>query len=317
MEGPLDRLELANSLFTTLDVDGVAYNHWKSNEHLQAAVRGQTDLDLLVRPDQREVFVAIIGKLGFVPMLAPEVRRVPGLESYLGFDGATGSLLHLDVHYRLVLGEQLIKNHHLPLEDWLLDGENRLEGVRVPAPSREFLLLYVRSMLKTTGRQLLRSIVRGGTPLPDRIVKEARWLAEQVDDEDLLQAATSSDFGVLGGEVVEYRRHVHTKEIPWRYVLDRKRSLRRRLRRFERMPRRRAVPKRLWLRFRSTPLARLTGSSIPPRRLPKSAPLVAVVGADGSGKSRLAHELEHWLGWKLTVDHVYFGQPKGGLWWKA
>ena len=311
----MDQLQLSTSLFAALDAGSVDYTHWKSNEHLDAAVRGQTDLDLLVRGDQRDAFISIIGGLGFVAMVAAEVRRVPGLESYLGFDEATGSLLHLDVQYRLVLGEQLIKNHHLPLEDWLLDGTNRLEGVRVPRPDHEFLLLYVRSMLKTTGRQLLRSIVKGGTPLPDRIIKEGRWLADQVDEPSLREAATSSQLDVSGNEVVDFWLRVTAGDIPWRYVFDRKRSLLRRLRRFERLPRSRAVPKRYWLRFRSTPLGRGIGLSIPPRRL-AIAPLVAVVGADGSGKSRLTRDLERWLGWKLSVRHIYFGQPKGGLWWK-
>jgi hypothetical protein len=40
------------------------------------------------------------------------------------------------------------------------------------------------------------------------------------------------------------------------------------------------------------------------------------VGADGSGKSRLTHDLRDWLAWKLDVRHVYFGQPKGGLTWR-
>ena len=112
----MDPLQLAASLFDTLDSKDIAYIHWKSNEHLHAAVRGQTDLDLLVPEENRERFRAVVDTLGFVTMLAPEVRRVPGLESFLGFDEATGSLLHLDVQYRLVLGEQLIKNHHLPIE---------------------------------------------------------------------------------------------------------------------------------------------------------------------------------------------------------
>ncbi|HET7847381.1 MAG TPA: hypothetical protein VFL72_07805, partial [Acidimicrobiia bacterium] len=243
--------------------------------------------------------------------------RVPGLESFLGFDQATGSLLHLDVHYRLVLGEQLIKNHHLPIEDWLLADSGRLEEVRIPAPSREFLLLYIRAMLKTTGRQFLRSMVKGGSPLPDRIRIEARWLAEQVTATDLAGAAESSGLGVTSDEVVEFRQRVEEDRIEWRYVLDRKRSLRKRLRRHERLPRYRAVPKRMWLRFRSTRLAKRLGWGIPPRRLGGPAPLIAAVGADGSGKSRLTKDLERWLGWKLVVSHVYFGQPKGGLWWKT
>ena len=33
-------------------------------------------------------------------------------------------------------------------------------------------------------------------------------------------------------------------------------------------------------------------------------------GADGAGKTRLTRDLEGWLSPKLTVRHVYFGQPK-------
>jgi thymidylate kinase len=41
--------------------------------------------------------------------------------------------------------------------------------------------------------------------------------------------------------------------------------------------------------------------------------VVAAVGADGSGKTRLTRDLEAWLGSKIVVRHVYFGQPKSGL----
>ena len=310
----MDQLQLAVSLFRALDDRRVDYIHWKSNEHLHAAVRGLTDLDLLVPPEHREAFRSIIDELGFVTMLSPKARRVPGLESFLGFDGTTGSLLHLDVHYRLVLGEQLIKNHHLPIEGWLLDDTGRLEDVRIPAPERELLLLYVRAMLKTTARQFLRSIVKGGSPLPERIRTEASWLADQVSAPELEEAAKTSGLGITAQETADFLERARGHGFDWRYVLERKRSLRKRLRRHERLPRYRAVPKRMWLRFRSSRLARRLGWGIPPRRLEGPAPLIAAVGADGSGKSRLTRDLERWLGWKLEVRHVYFGQPKtGGL----
>ncbi|HLF43224.1 MAG TPA: hypothetical protein VJA46_06830 [Acidimicrobiia bacterium] len=312
----MDQLQLATSLFDTLEAKDVAYIHWKSNEHLHAAVRGQTDLDLLVPPEHRDDFRSIVDSLGFVTMLSPEVRRVPGLESFLGFDESTGSLLHLDVHYRLVLGEQLIKNHHLPIEGWLLADPGRLEGVRIPPPGRELLLLYVRAMLKMTGRQLLRSIVKGGSPLPERIQTEATWLADQVGESELTEAAETVQLGITSAEVAEFHRRAQGRNFDWRYVLGRKRSLRKRLRRHERLPRHRAVPKAMWLRFRSTRLAKRLGWGIPPRRLQGPAPLVAAVGADGAGKSRLTKDLERWLGWKLTVRHVYFGQPKTGVLFK-
>lgn len=313
----MDQLHIVRSLFDALEEEGVSYLHWKSNEHLPAALRGETDLDLLVDPDHRVVFEKVLHRFGFIPMLPPKARVIPDLESHLGFDETTGSLVHLDVHYRLILGEQLIKNHHLPLEHWLLSDPSQLEGVNVPQPEREFFLLYIRSMLKTTTRQLVRSIVKGGSPLPDRIQKEASWLGERVDPAHLAETAGSSGLGITGDELLEYYARSSTGGLDWRYVRDRKRSLRRRLRTHERLPRYRAVPKRVWLRFRSKPAMRKLGLGIPPRRLTGVAPLIAAVGADGSGKTRLSRDLEKWLGWKLAVRHVYFGQPKTGVVFKG
>ncbi len=312
----MDRLRLATTLFDNLEERDVSYIHWKSNEHLPAALRGETDLDLLVDPDHRSEFLTVVDELGFVAIEPTPVRKVPGLDSYLGFDSATGSLVHLDVHYRLVLGEQLVKNHHLPVETWLLSEPARLEEVAVPRPEREFLMLYIRAMLKTTTRQFARSIVKGGSPLPDRIRREASWLAGLTDQSLLPATAESSGLGITGGELVEFHRRSTEDRIDWRYVFDNKRSLRRRLRRHERLPRYLAAPKKAWLRFRSGPTMRRLGLGLPPRHLPRHAPMVALVGADGSGKTRLTKDLEIWLGKKLVVHHVYYGQPKSGLLFK-
>ncbi len=181
MGGQIDVLGVITDLLEALSTDAVSYVHWKSNEHLLPALRGETDLDLLVEVRHRPTFIDVIDNLGFVPMTPSKVRVIPGIESYLGFDAPTGALVHLDVHYRLVLGEQLIKNHHLPLENWLLSDPNQLAGVPVPRHDRELLMLYIRAMLKTTNRQFARSIVKGGSPLPPRIRTEARWLAELVN----------------------------------------------------------------------------------------------------------------------------------------
>ncbi|MEX1124495.1 MAG: hypothetical protein WEE53_02405 [Acidimicrobiia bacterium] len=316
MGGHPEVLGVITVLLESLSVNEVGYVHWKSNEHLLPALRGETDLDLLVEADHRPNFLAIIEGLGFIPMSPPKARVIPGIDSYLGFDAATGALVHLDVHFRLVLGEQLIKNHHLPLEDWLLSDPARLEGVRVPRHERELLMLYIRAMLKTTHRQFARSIIKGGSPLPDRIRTEARWLAELVDPADLPATAESSELGLTGGEVVQFRARSLEDGLDWRYVYEHKRSLRRRLRTYERLPRYRATPKKAWLRFRSGRVMRRLGLGLPPRHLAVRAPLIAAVGADGSGKTRLTKDLEKWLGTKLVVRHVYFGQPKTGIFFK-
>lgn len=313
---PDGRLQVADGLFHELEEEGIGYSHWKSNEHLDAALLGKTDLDLLVMSEDRERFTGLLRRRGFVPMRPAPARQIPSVESHLGFDAETGALLHLDVQYSLVMGERLLKNHRLPLEAWLMDDARSQQGVRVPAPERELTLLYVRAMLKTTNRQLLRSRLKGGTPLPERILREARWLAERVEPSALGAAVDASGVDIDAEEVVEFRSRVNSGNLPREYVQERRRSLRHRLRSHERLPRHRAAPKRASLLFRSSPLGKRLGAGIPPRTLAGKAPVVAVVGADGSGKSRLTRDLASWLGRYLDVRHVYFGQPKGGVVWK-
>ena len=308
----MDKIEIASSMFNALDAGHVDYVSWKSNEHLAEALRGETDVDLLISSEHHRRFVAIVDRLGFVEMRLPQARHVPGLTGYLGYDGSSGVLLHLDVCYRLILGEQLIKNHHLPLEEWLLTDSDELVGVRVPSPAREFLILYVRAMLKTTARQLFRAARRGGSPFPERIQREASWLAGRIDSSEAIEVAASSDLGIAAEELVEFRSRALERRFDWRYVAERKRSLRQRLRRYERSPRWGALSRKLALRLRTSRPIRMLGFGIGPRRLVRRAPLIAVVGADGAGKTRLTRDLTAWLGGKLVVHHVYFGQPKTG-----
>lgn len=312
-----EKLAILNDLIARLDDADVRFVHWKSNEHLAASLEGNTDLDLLVEAGARERFVMVVSGLGFLPMQAPPERTIAGLESFLGMDQATGKLVHLDVHYRLVLGEQLLKNHHLPVEEWLLTKPAELEGVAVPQAEQELLLLYVRCVLKTRSRQIARAIVKGDSPLPARIRKEATWLAERVDDSRLADAVAGSELDITPLEVSDFRQRALDGRLDWRYIVERKRSLVPRLREFQRLPWYSASARRVWLRLRTGRAMRSIGLGLPRRHLPFATPVIAAVGADGSGKTRLTRDLESWLGAKLVVRHVYFGQPKTGLVFKG
>ncbi|MGB8362768.1 MAG: hypothetical protein WCE80_15315 [Acidimicrobiia bacterium] len=312
-----EKLAIVNDLIARLDDADVHFVHWKSNEHLAAALEGDTDLDLLVEAGARERFVVVVSGLGFLPMLAPRERTVTGLESFLGMDRASGKLVHLDVHFRVVLGEQLLKNHHLPVEGWLLSHPVELEGVAVPQAEQELLLLYVRCVLKTRSRQIARAIVKGGSPLPDRIRKEATWLAKRADDTRIEEVVAGSGLDVTALEVSDFRQRALDGKLDWRYMVERKRSLVPRLRKFERLPWYSAAAKRVWLRLRTGRAMRSIGLGLPRRHLPFATPVVAAVGADGSGKTKLTRDLESWLGAKLMVRHIYFGQPKTGLVFKT
>lgn len=303
-------------LLAELEQRGVRYVHWKSNEHLEEALRGETDLDLLVHREDQSEFESTVREYGFVPMSLPRARRFPGRSGFLGFDWTTGSLAQLDVHHALVLGEQLVKNHHLPIEEWLLTDTTHLLGVQIPSAARESIVFYLRVCFKSTLRQRLSAAVRNTPVIPENIQREARWLAGQVDENELTKALDSVELPIPKDGVEEFFRRISNGGLEWRYLARTKRSLMWRLRRFQRRP---AAIAWVWkglLRFRSSRWARWLGLGIPSKRILGRAPFIAVVGADGSGKSRLTSDLTAWLRWKLAVRHLYLGQPKKGLLFK-
>ena len=83
-------LEICKRFFDALNGDGIRYCHWKSNSHLDAAVEGRTDLDVLVSPADKERFEQQLVAFDFKQMLSPPDKQFPGFEDYLGFDCETG-----------------------------------------------------------------------------------------------------------------------------------------------------------------------------------------------------------------------------------
>lgn len=166
-------LALIVSLFQTLNEREIKYCHWKSNCNLEKSMGGLTDLDLLVDRNHSLRFRELLCQHDFKPVLSHPLRQYPAIEDYLGFDRDSGRLVHLHVHYQLILGEQFVKNYHLPLERSFLECTDICLGVKVPAPELEIIVLVVRALLKYRDRDFVRSILsarHGGVPAG--IVKE-------------------------------------------------------------------------------------------------------------------------------------------------
>ena len=129
------------ALFARLEELGVRYCHWKSTPSLATALAGRTDLDLLVEREDADRFSEAARELGFKPFISHASRRFPAVEDLLGYDAATGRLIHLHVYYQLILGEHYVKNHRLPFERALIASSSLRDGVRVPAPELEVAIL--------------------------------------------------------------------------------------------------------------------------------------------------------------------------------
>ncbi len=296
-------------LFGVLRQRGVRWCHWKSNSHLAAAVRGETDLDLLVDRDQAEVFRQTMAEHDFKPLEAAPGKDYPAVENYLGFDPETGRLIHLHVHYQLILGQQHVKDYRLPIEDTVLDSVVEMSGVAVPSPTIELIILSLRALLKYRLRDGLKDVLPGRrSGIPAAIRAEAAWLLDQTSLEtveaELAKLAPTvpheesvASIGLLTA--------TSTASSGWRLLILRER-VRRALRPTRRLSRPAATVRYLTALGRRR--ARSLGLTERKRMTPRQGGvMVAFVGADGSGKSTLIGCVEDWLSWRLNVDVLYMG----------
>ena len=308
---PLAVLEI---LFHDLAQRSIRYCHWKSNSHLAAAVRGETDLDLLVDREQVDTFRSTLSDHDFKAMVAAPGKDYPGVENYLGFDESSGHLIHLHVHYQLVLGQQHVKDHRIPIEEEMLDSVRDIAGVPVPSAAMELIVLAMRAVLKYRTRDAAKDVLGIRTSgIPRSIIAEAEWLYADTSKDEIAETLAGLPASVPSGVVTDV---IDVLTSPGRHG-SRLLILRERMRR-ELLPMRRVARSRATARYFAALWRKKTRSIGVSRRrkmTPESGGItVAFVGSDGAGKTTIVSGLESWLSWRLDVSTLYMGtsQPNGG-----
>ena len=301
------------ALFRHFDASGVEYCHFKSNQHLAAALSGDTDLDLLVARSGGRTAQAVLAAEGFKRFDAGLATGYPAVEDWLGFDDDTGRMIHLHVHYALPVGELHLKSYALPLAGVVLETRVRdaETGVATSEPSHELLLLLVRYALKARGRDRIGALAgrrhfRGGA------LREYQWLMARAEPAAVRAIAERE----LGAAVAERVAPLLERAPDLAGLLALRRALRAAL-----APHRTwAAPEAAVRRFsrelvqRVTRRLRRAGVQLPRtfrRRSPIGGVVIAFVGCDGAGKSTVLAEISRWLGWKLDVYSIYFGSGDG------
>ena len=306
-------LGLVSVLFKRLNEADITYCHWKSNEHLGAAVAGLTDLDVLVDRRHGLALQHILSDCGFKRFAAPFLRAYPAIEDYIGLDHDTGRLAHLHLHYELTLGERHLKGYRLPWETRILK-TRRLDpeyGVYITEPTIELLLLLVRAALKERTRDRLYRIFSSRPSGTTDFEREFTWLRGQIDEAKVRETAVS----LLGPQVDQALLGLIAAPPAGNDLAAFSAALRPILR-WTRTYGRLEAPLRAWLRelhwYADAINRRYLRRPTPLRRVsPRGGTVVALVGPDGSGKSTLARTLQSWLGWKLDVMPIYFGSGDG------
>jgi thymidylate kinase len=304
-------LGLIQAALRSLQSAGVRFCTWKSARRLAAVLAGDGDLDLLIaRADQHSARQALAA-CGFKAFADATGRAHPAVESFLGYDEASGRIVHVHAHFRLVLGARLLKNYQPPLEDALLAHAvpHPVLPLAMLDPLSEVVLLVARACVE----------LRRDDPVTLR-----HWAATRAKFESdraalrptIAPAALRARTAALLGEAVAgtvVAAFFGDRDLAHRPVL--RHRVRRALAPYRSFNTGEALLRGAWrsLVWAAGGINRdhLRWPRPWGRRAPGGGIVVAALGVDGSGKSTVTRELRRWLGSEVDVLPMYFGTGDG------
>jgi hypothetical protein len=304
---PLAPRSLVVRLGEALEAAAVSYVQWKGQANETRWMSGAGDIDFLVDRSAEARFRTVLAELGFRRADPPRALQLAGLESYYGLDPATGRLIHVHAHYRLLVGSVERTVYRLPIERAVLASAVPSAVFRVPAPEFELIAFAVRMAQRHTLRDAVRR-------------REPPWVAEIQDELQALQRAAdrvavadvlATDLPCLDLRFLEAcLASVAPGESRWgrlrlRWELDR------RLRAHARRPPLAAILSRVVRRVRR--LGGGSGAGVAGKRLAHGGTVVALVGGDGAGKSTCAAAVREWLAGDLALFSAHLGRPPRSL----
>jgi hypothetical protein len=307
-------------LFAALNQSGVRYCNWKSRIRIPEGLEGRTDLDLLVDSRDAIAFQDILSVHGVKPFRAAPGKAYPGIENYLGFDLGTGRLFHLHVHYQLVLGEQYVKNYHLPIEQDFLNNTSLQCSVKVPRPEVELIVFVVRSLLKyrdrdgikEIGRHILKRHKSGTGGFPAGVIREARWLLDFTSLDEVRDQLLHWQNVIPSDIVLELLQSLKSNTLTGPQILRLRKLLRNSLQSHQRESREKVTLRYFredWRRKRKIFKPRIQKKMT----RPQGGVRIAFIGTDGAGKSTVIQQIQKWLSWRMSVRTYYMGKSRSML----
>ena len=302
---------MLNSIKKMLDAfeeNHIVYCHWKSNEHLEPALMGDTDLDMLFLPEQRSELDRVLNICGLKRFRATPLMQYNGIEDYIGFDKDTARIWHLHTHYRMTFGEKHLKGYTVtPWGYELLENRvwNEL-GIYTTCPEDELMLLLTRNAMKLRWRD-------NGHKIGSDDIAEQNWLLERIDRKKMQKQITHYLSEQSAEEVMRLTTINLTQKNQLKYY---QKLLRKELKPFTGY----SCGGSWWMRTKREfywifgAVVRHAGldTNKPGRRVsPSGGCAVAFLGCDGAGKSTTIQYVKKEFGKKLDVKNVYLGSGDG------
>jgi len=297
-------LNLIRMLCQALAEEEITYCHWKSNNALDRSASGDNDLDLLVSRVDAARFTEILYRLRFKQTRAPLDKQMTGVCDYHGYDEQADKWVHVHAHYQLIMGHDMTKNFHLPIEEPYLKSAIQGDLFKVPAVEFEFIVFVIRMVLKHSTWDAI-------------LGREGKLKPSERRELDYLQ--TRSDQNRVNKILELYVPCVDTKLFnSCIKALQPGCSTGRRVKTGQQLQiRLRAnahysLPIDTFLKFwRRTILMfrRRIFKSSSKYRLETGGTVIAIVGGDGAGKSTAVEALHTWLSQNFETTWVHMGKP--------
>ncbi len=300
-----DSLDLVANLCQRLSAENINYCHWKSNAALVRSALGLNDLDLLVAKSDLQKFLAILHALGFKEAHSPDEIKVAGVRNYYGYDPHADVFVNVHAHFKLVIGHDLTKNFHLPIEQPYLAASIQQGLFRVASPEFEMLLFVVRMVIK---HFTWDSILLGHGHLSPSEQNELNYLQNHISM-SVLDEALSRHLKVID-PLVFYSCYDLLKHNA--SLLDRLRvgqKLVNSLAPYARHSLGVDAGLKVFRRF-SIPIKRRILRRYLGKHLQTGGAVIAVVGGDGAGKTTLVEAIHRWLGSEFAVRKFHMGKPQ-------
>lgn len=298
-------LAISEKIFDRLKKEEVNYCHWKSNEHLEEGLNGETDLDILVSESHKKRFSNILSECKCLKVCPQYGSRYPKVEEWIGFDHETGKLIHWHIHFRMITGTKHLKEyifpwHQLALDTKILDESGKIYTIE---PNLELVILYMRIVLKQQTIEETDKFV-----LDSDYRKEILWLKQRVTP-DSLSKLLSRIWGDKQDEVFA--------------ILMKANPVKKDFSIFQKLTKEKLQGTKIGSTVSNAFLYRVRKHSVSAKRsikrkcgqvpfttlktLNNRGLVFAFIGCDGSGKSNVTDQICKWLSWKLDCQNFYFG----------
>lgn len=308
---PVRKVPLIDDLLTLLHAQRISYCHWKSNEHLDASMTADTDLDILFNENQKDELEVLLMKLGFKKFDSIRQKQYKDIEDFIGLDLHSGKVVHLHSHYRLTLGEPYLKSYQLDLHNKILEGRvwDDEFGIYRSDPNMELILLFIREALKIRNRDVIKMYLKNKIYYSANLIREYNWLKQRCSNEDIETILKGIFTNYLPVFFIVFGKFNRIELLKLSVIIKKEFSKYRQFTPLSALARR-------WYRevsvkfYRKT--SRLLNRPIMSHRInPRGGLIIGVVGADGSGKSTVTANLHKTFEKKLDVYKIYFGRGAG------